>query len=686
MSTRNVAVKRYILLAIGFLIAIILTASALYIYLLREKEISTWKNYLSDMTIILADQTNQTMSSGLQALDSIIDLINRMNVHNAGELRKRVRNQSFHNQLKERITNLPYIDVATVTDDKGDVLNFTRSWPPKPINLADRDYFKVQHDTADIGLFIGKTVKNKGNGKLVFYLSKRLNDTEGKFAGIVLVGISVDQFTQFYEKLGVNLGEDAGISLYRNDFTLLARWPMIEELIGKANRTGTTFNVIEKEKKTSDVIYQVSPRFNNPGVTVARLGSVRALERFPLLLNLTITDQFFLGSWRNASRAIVLIAGGSILALVVSGLLLLRLVRQREESSRMLQDLSEQIPGALFQIRKSTDGNFLMPYLSPGASNILIFSSTQLPVEVKDAFSNLHTDDHLQFWNSIRNSAETLKTWSIDFRLIAKDKQISWQHVDAKPEKQEDGSTLWHGYITDITERKKLENIKSEFISIVSHELRTPLTSIRGALGLLTGAFSASIPEKARELLQMANSNSERLTVMINDLLDLEKMDSGKFRLEYKPVDIKTLTEQAIKAAEGYASQYQVSMKLVEAPEGLVLQADENRLLQVYANLLSNAIKFSSEGGTIEVSVKKTDDHVKISVLDHGHGIPQSFRSRMFERFSQADSSDTRSKGGSGLGLSITKAIIEQHGGNIDFISAEGKGTEFFFELPLTRV
>ena len=236
--------------------------------------------------------------------------------------------------------------------------------------------------------------------------------------------------------------------------------------------------------------------------------------------------------------------------------------------------------------------------------------------------------------------------------------------------------------VQDVTERKKDERMKSEFISTVSHELRTPLTSIRGALSLVLGKHSNDLPEKVRRLLDTAKRNSERLTLLINDILDLEKLDSGQMEFDLKPLDLAALARQALADNEGYAHQHTVHLRLVEAPERASVRADEHRLLQVFANLLSNAIKYSSKNGEVEISVRACEQCFRVSVRDHGRGIPQEFRSRMFRRFSQADSSDTREKGGTGLGLSISKAIVEQHGGRIDYVSGEGAGCEFFFDLP----
>lgn len=240
--------------------------------------------------------------------------------------------------------------------------------------------------------------------------------------------------------------------------------------------------------------------------------------------------------------------------------------------------------------------------------------------------------------------------------------------------------------VRDITERKAVDSMKSQFVSTVSHELRTPLTSIRGALGLVLGGVLGEIPEKARTMLTMANRNSERLTLLINDLLDLEKIESERMAFSFKPVDLIQVLYHALEANQGYADNYQVSLKLTESLTEAWINADENRLLQVFANLLSNAIKFSHAGGVVDLSIVPQADYYEIRVRDYGDGISEAFRSRIFGRFAQADSADNRQKGGSGLGLSISKAIVEQHKGKIGFYSQEGVGTTFFFTLPASVI
>ncbi len=237
--------------------------------------------------------------------------------------------------------------------------------------------------------------------------------------------------------------------------------------------------------------------------------------------------------------------------------------------------------------------------------------------------------------------------------------------------------------VRDITERKRIERMKSEFVSTVSHELRTPLTSITGALGLLTGGPLGPLSGKAGELVSIAHKNSLRLSLLINDLLDMEKLAAGKMNVELTPQKLTPLLEQAIEANQVYGIERQVAVTLCDEVPDAVVNADGHRLMQVLSNLLSNAIKYSPDRGSVEVAVSKLDGAVRVTVSDHGPGIPAEFHDRIFQKFAQADSSDTRQKGGTGLGLAISRELIEHMGGRIGFESVENAGARFYFELPL---
>lgn len=249
-------------------------------------------------------------------------------------------------------------------------------------------------------------------------------------------------------------------------------------------------------------------------------------------------------------------------------------------------------------------------------------------------------------------------------------------------ELQVGGERWFVGVLRDITERREMDRMKTEFVSTVSHELRTPLTSIRGSLGMIATGKLGDMPDQVQRMIDLAQKNTERLINLVNDLLEMEKIQSGRMKFEFQPLDLTSLVEKSLEANRPYGETHGVTFELRASAPGVLVRGDGDRLTQVMANLLSNAAKFSPEGGTVAILLDRTDAGLRVSVSDRGPGIPEAFRDQVFERFTQADSSDTRQKGGTGLGLSISKAIVEKHGGRIDFHTVTGEGTTFFFDIP----
>jgi two-component system, OmpR family, sensor histidine kinase VicK len=234
---------------------------------------------------------------------------------------------------------------------------------------------------------------------------------------------------------------------------------------------------------------------------------------------------------------------------------------------------------------------------------------------------------------------------------------------------------------TDTTERRALDRMKDEFISTVSHELRTPLTSLRGALGLLAGGALANRPEKTQQMLEIAISNSDRLVRLVNDILDLERISSGKTELHSTMCSAEDLLRRAAGVQQARAPR--PNIRIFFAANGVNVWADPDRILQTLNNLLSNAIKFSPAGSEIRLNARYLDDgEALIEVQDQGSGIPADKLEHIFDRFRQGDASDSRAMGGTGLGLAICRSIINQHGGRIWATSVEGQGTTFHFTLP----
>lgn len=225
---------------------------------------------------------------------------------------------------------------------------------------------------------------------------------------------------------------------------------------------------------------------------------------------------------------------------------------------------------------------------------------------------------------------------------------------------------------------------KKDLIAMVSHDLRTPLTSIQGFLTLLSTGMYGSLSQQGSEGLNIADANAARLISLINDLLDIEKMESGRLHMEFENADVDDIVQRSINAVIAFAQQQQVD--LMADPCKLSVLADRARLVQVLVNLLSNAIKFSPPHSLVKVVAEELADCVEFRVIDQGRGVPEKFKESIFERFQQVQDSDAKVKGGSGLGLTICKAIVEGHRGSIGVNSIEGTGSTFWFRVPKQAV
>ena len=568
-------------LTIGFgaLVVFVIICLAIFAcYTSRLQEIEAWRKQMSNSSLILSEQTYQTMASAYLALDGIAEKVRAEGAENEEAFREKMGTTQIFSMLRDKTESLPQVDVATVVAANGDVLNFTRSFPPAPINLADRDYFKAQgkdHSSVD---FISTSVRNKGNGKWVFYISRRIDDNDGNLLGLVLVGISADVFSNFYERLGLNLGNQASILLFRSDYTLLASWPQKDNLIGKSNKNGAAYTVIGKLHKDSDVIYLNTPRFSEHQISEARLAAVRVVKRYPLIIGMYITEDFFLGNWRDSVVGITTLALLSITALLLGTVVIFRVLRLREQDLLLTIDLKSRAEAA--------------------------------------------------------------------------------------------------------------NRAKSEFLANMSHEIRTPMNAIIG-LGHLT--LKTDLTPRQRDYQNKIASSAGSLLGIINAILDLSKIEEQKMELE--PIDFDLVQVLGnlqeiidIKAEEkGLGTRYQVAS---EVPARLV--GDPLRLRQILVILMDNAVKFSSCGEILlaisEVAgASGSRRALRFSVADTGIGIAEEKIASLFQPFSQADSSTTRKYGGSGLGLSIAKGLLELMGSQMQVESRPGEGSTFSFQAVFGR-
>jgi PAS domain S-box-containing protein len=297
-----------------------------------------------------------------------------------------------------------------------------------------------------------------------------------------------------------------------------------------------------------------------------------------------------------------------------------------------------------------------------------------------DIFPERLSESHLE------DDIEIMKTGvqkSIE-ELIVTPEGTKWFETFKTPIFDENNKVIGTtGFSRDISERKKIEQMKDEFVSMVSHELRTPLTSIQGSLGLVLSKVLGEIPPRVQELLEIANNNTIRLKDLINDILDIQKIHEEKIKFKMEQFNLTNLIKESIALNEAYGEKYKINFVFESSFPELLIKSDRSRLIQVMTNFLSNASKFSNEGNDVLINTEILNENVRVSVTNKGQGIPDEFKSRIFEKFFQVDSASTRKFGGTGLGLSICKLIIEKLGGKINFTSNQGISTTFYFDLPI---
>lgn len=326
--------------------------------------------------------------------------------------------------------------------------------------------------------------------------------------------------------------------------------------------------------------------------------------------------------------------------------------------------------------------------LSKRWKTMLGYEEHEIGNQINEWFSRIHPDDFISVMENVKaNMDGRLSNSSNEHRVQCKDGGFLWILERGMVVQRDDqGQALrMVGTSTDISERRQIERMKSEFISTVSHELRTPLTAIRGSLGLLEGGVLGELPPKALNLIKIANESCQRLVFLVNDILDMDKLEAGKMLILSEKINLIEIVKQAIEANSAFAATYHVSFQLSQ-PRDLIqaiVKSDSNRLMQVLTNLLSNATKFSTRDGTVEIRILSEGSFFRVEVVDHGIGIPDEFKHRIFGAFSQAGNVNTRQQGGTGLGLNICKKLVVLMGGEIGYISEVGVGTTFWFTVPV---
>jgi PAS domain S-box-containing protein len=354
--------------------------------------------------------------------------------------------------------------------------------------------------------------------------------------------------------------------------------------------------------------------------------------------------------------------------------------REVQAAARKVQLFSARAPIAVIEV----DTNATILDINAAAENLFGYAAPELVGRAWHTMLLLPEErEPVQKWWDETVAAATPAT-KVTERCLRRDGlelACEWTVTPLTDDDGRVGSIVMQG--RDITQQRTAERVRSEFTSTLSHELRTPLTSILGSLQLLTSGALGEMDKDHLELVDLAERNGQRLLDLINEVLDIEKLESGRVSLVPETIALDELVVESLQLNQGYADRFQVRLRVDGELPKLNVRADRKRLMQVMTNLLSNAAKFSPPGGSVDVIAVAQTGKVRVSVCDRGPGIPEKFRGRIFGRFAQADSVDSSIKGGAGLGLAICKRLIELMQGQIAFVDRPGGGTSFFFELPV---
>ncbi|MCU6434165.1 PAS domain S-box protein [Undibacterium sp. Jales W-56] len=702
--------------ALGILLVLtIVLSAAVSIWALRQQEIDKWQEQSEAFSLMLAENTAQQLGTAYLALDNVVERIQDRYTVDADYLRSLSRNADLHQMLAEKQALSEQLDVIFVLDSKGSLIVSSRRFPSPDLNFEDRDYFRMQRDDPSVKTNISTSLLSKSTGKWTFIISRRLTGSDGEFIGVAGIGVAPSFYSRFYEK--INMKGQATITLLRDDFSILARWPERDELMGKQNLSDSTYAFVHDQKKKSGVFITDAKRARGGDSSSVSMAAIQVLDKYPVIVNFTIGEAIYLADWRRISRIIVIVAMGSVIAVIMAFSLLLALLKRREADLRTTNELKQQAEiinrnqsyllqnlthqqrelkeaadrfQAVFQ--NAADGIVMidqhgnLEVTNPAWRRIYGYKESEVAGKSGSLFCPPNGQDMLAL---AANHAEFVQQGNVHLEDVRMRKDGSLFPAELSiSEYYFSGEKKYVVIVRDISERRQIERMKSEFISTVSHELRTPLTAIRGALGLVLGGAAGDLPVKIQELISISHKNSESLTRLINDLLDSQKIEAGKMDFHYEVLPLDELLKTAVQANQAFAANLGVGIRLSGAPVMDMVKVDAGRFQQVMANLLSNACKYSPRGEDVVVlAMQLSSERVRVEVIDQGSGIPVHFQQKIFQKFSQADASDSRAKGGTGLGLAISQAIMQQMYGEIGCHPSNSMaGTCFYIELPIAQM
>ena len=642
-----------LILGVGLTLALIIIASTIIsAFSLRESSRAEWSQEMSNLTLALAENASQTFFSAEVALDSIDDLLKLEKLKNQAEYEKFASSEQQFWGLKEKISTNPIIEVASFVSNTGEVLNSTRAFPPQELNVADRDYFKQSNAEKITSTYYGKPIKTRAQGSWVFYLSRKLFSEEGKFIGMIVVGVSAELFSKFYERIGNNMGNGASISLFRKDNTLMTRWPFEPNLIGTTQNIQTNgIQSVEKQRPQGVEIIS-SPRLTQGNLTTTRMVATRQLERYPFFVTSVITENLYLANWVKSVRWIWATAAFSMSLLAISIVLLLKANRKINQ-----------------ELRERTQ-----------AQHDLSLAHEELEQRVIDRTQEL-----------TREIAERRATQEELSRVNAHIADVSHRAGMA-----EVANSVLHN-IGNVL------NSVNVSVSVIRKQLRsTPLSKLPPTVEMLKAHESdlsryLTTDEKGKlfpRFLEMLSSQwqTEHATLVsetnqlhesvqhINDIINKQQSLSGQLGV-HEIFDVAELIRSTFSFHETSFTRSNIQV-LFDLENKLIWNGDRSKFTQIMLNLIVNAEESLVTSGNspllLQISSHQREDGLlEIMVKDNGCGISNEIMSKLFSY------GFTTKPTGHGYGLHASALAAQDMGGTLEaFSDGVGMGATFVLTVP----
>ena len=563
--------------AIGglLIVALILTATVTIVRS-KNQQLDSAAHELSQLSLTLSEETARTMQSVGLMLTDVQSRLDVAGVATPDDFAGYVETKDFYQYLRDKIRDVSHIDALVILDQNGRIVNSSRAWPSQPVVLSDRDFFLANRDRPGTSSFVGVPVHSRVTGEWVINVTRRINGPNGEFLGVIACIMQIEYFQEFYR--AVSGGSGRTISLFRRDGILLARHPSSESQIGKYFGDRPIFTET-MAKADAGIVYTRASAFDS----LARVMTPHAVRNFPLVLNVTDTEDEILAPWRRVTLVIIGVTGAAIALIVFLGVLLDRQLR--------------------------------------------------LQTRIAETQAGRARAEHARMAAEVANKA------------------------------------------------------KGDFLANMSHELRTPLNAIIGFAEMLQSDTFGDLNSKQSEYVRDIRMSGRHLLSLINTVLDMAKIEAGQFELHEELIEAGSIIDDAMTFLALQAKQRGVDLRQSIPSDLPMVLADRRAILQIVLNLLANAVNYTKAGGTVVLTVTLADDGaLQIVVADTGIGIKPDSIDRIFEPFQSADASLSRKLGGAGLGLAVSKMLIERHGGTLVLASAIGKGTTVTIRLPSDRV